>query len=63
MPVDNDSHVEKICRYCKHFNDLPGFKTTGICDVDEYNERAGVPVVLTGAEDTCWQWEKEISHV
>lgn len=48
---------EKICDTCLHFEKVPGFERTGICDANELNKRCGVPVVLTGSDDTCWQWE------
>lgn len=40
---------DKTCETCMHWNSVPG----------ELNKRSGVPVVLTGADDSCWQWEPE----
>ena len=42
-----------------HFNPLPGFEKTGVCDANALNKRVGVPVVLTSSKEVCWEWEKE----
>ena len=57
MKVENPN--DKTCETCMHWNPVPGMAKTGVCDSNELNKRSGAPVVLTGADDSCWQWEPE----
>lgn len=43
---------DKTCETCMHWNPVPGMAKTGVCDSNELNKRSGVPVVLTGADDS-----------
>lgn len=54
-----ENETEKVCINCTHFDAVPGFARTGVCDANELNRRCGVPVVLVGADETCWQFEEE----
>lgn len=53
----------KCCETCMHFNPLPGFEKTGVCDANALNKRVGVPVVRTSSKEVCWEWEKEKSII
>lgn len=55
----DEATEQTCCATCMHFNVVPGMERTGVCDSNELNKRCGVPVVLTGADDVCWQWEAE----
>lgn len=50
---------EMRCDTCVHYNPLPGMEHTGVCDEDALNKRLNLGVVMTSADDVCWEWEKD----
>lgn len=55
-PIDKS---DMRCSNCVHFNPLPQFEHTGVCDAEAVNKRFNIPTVLTERDDVCWEWEEE----